>query len=183
MSLSTLIALTAIAGCAGYTESVPINVPRTVECTFDCPKDQAITEPTITIQRTNEKRKGLYVYQVTLQAPGHGEIIEMVSGRPWKQDTNEEHIADVGAPIPKGTYSVNPTIIKAPTEKFGSIFIAIEPLFQTARYDLGLHHEQEFTVGGKELGTMGCLATMTESDKEKLIAFIRTYQPTTLTVS
>lgn len=183
MNIAGLLTVCALTGCSAKTEPTPIVVPPTSEeCVFDCVKD-TIAEPQVIVTRTDEKRKGLYVYQVTLQAPGHGEIIEMVSGRPWKQDTNEETIADIGAPLPSGEYQINPTIIDAPQAKFGGIFIPFEPLFQTTRYDLGFHYDPEFATGGKELGTMGCLATMTAADRDVLINFVRTYQPTRLTVN
>ncbi len=183
MNIAALLTICALTGCSANTEPVPIAVPPAPkECVFDCAKD-AIVEPQIVVTRTDEKRKGLYVYQVVLQAPGYGEMIEMISGRPWKQDSKEEAIADIGAPLPKGEYQITPIVTTAPRLKFGGIFIAFEPLFQTARYDLGFHHDPEFATGGKELGTMGCLATMTEADRNKLINFIRTYQPTQLTVN
>lgn len=165
------------------TEESTITPDSTSGCTpFGCFPTEKTTAPTITATRTTEKRNGLYVYEVHLTANGYGEVIEMVSGRPWKQDTGEEDVADTGSPLPVGPYAILPTIQSAPAAKFGGIFIPFEPMFTTARYDLGFHHDPEFATGGPELGTMGCLATITEGDRQKLINFIRTHKPTKLVV-
>lgn len=147
------------------------------------PELQAVvTQPIIVARLTDRKEKGLNVYQVYLQSPQGVQEIKMISGRPWRQDTNQENIADIGSPLPKGTYIINPVIQNAPVSKFGGFFVSIEPNFNTPRYDLGLHHDQEFSIGGLELGTMGCLATMTETDRKILINFIATQKPTTMLV-
>lgn len=138
----------------------------------------------IVATKTQVKKQGLYVYNVQLrQDNGTVSTIEMVSGRTHKQDSGLEHIADIGSPIPRGKYSINPNILQASQKGFGGFFIAAEPLFDTARYALGLHHEAEFNLGNTpELGTQGCLATISLEDKQTLINFVKEHKPTTLFV-
>lgn len=188
MNILALIASGTIAATlapSGHQifEIKPLPVDQGNDCSsLDCLPQKKVTTPKITATRTATKEKGLYVYEVHLTADGFGEVITMVSGRPWKQDAGEENVADTGAPLPPGIYTVAATIQSAPPEKFGGIFIPFEPLFDTPRYALGFHHDPEFVTGGPELGTMGCLATTTVEDRQKLIDFFRNYQPTHLTV-
>lgn len=134
--------------------------------------------------KSQDKVQGLYVYNVQLRSDnGSTTTIQMVSGRTHKQDAGLEHIADIGSPIPKGNYSITPSINPAPEKGFGGFFIPIEPLFNTARYALGLHHEAEFQQGvGPELGTEGCLATISTQDKQTLIDFVKKEKPDSLFV-
>lgn len=183
MNLFALIASGAIAATA-LNQTFQIKVPPPSEPVQAIPEDpfEKAVAPSIKVMRTDVKDKGLYLYEVHLTAEGFGQVITMVSGRPWKQDAGEENVADTGAPLPPGTYTISPTIQSAPAEKFGGIFIPFEPMFDTPRYALGFHHDPEFVTGGPELGTMGCLATTTVEDRQKLVEFFRTYQPTHLTV-
>ena len=142
---------------------------------------QPIYRPYMVAKRTEKIEKGLRVYEVSLISSENSTTIEMISGRIEKQFTNQEDIADIGSPLPTGTYNIEP-IVNAPKEKFGGFFIPITPLFNTERYALGIHHDQEFQIGGKELGTEGCLATMTEEDKQTLLDFFNTHNPTTIIV-
>lgn len=173
--IGTLFAIGAITACTTVID------PK--KPTVDAQEVRPVlTQPAMIARLTDRKSKGLYIYEVTLQASQGIQTIEMISGRPWRQDSNEEHIADIGSPLPLGTYSVNPTIQDAPLSKFGGFFVSIEPNFNTPRYDLGLHHDQEFNQGGSELGTMGCLATINENDRKTLINFIASQKPEIMVV-
>lgn len=167
---ATTLIMGSIAGCTNVVPQEPTVLERKVE------------EPAIVATLTENVTKGLRIYDVTLQSPDGSVSIQMVSGRPNRQFTDQEHIADIGSPLPKGVYTIG-NIVEAPVEKFGGFFIPIEPTFQTARYALGLHHDQEFIVGGEELGTEGCLATMTLEDRQLLLNFFKAYNPTTITVN
>lgn len=144
----------------------------------------AVQASDIVATKTQTLVNGLYLYDVELRADdGSTKHIKMVSGRTHKQDAGLEHIADIGSPIPRGRYLVNPVIQSAPQVGFGGFFIPVEPLFNTARYALGLHHEAEFNLGkGPELGTQGCLATISIQDKQTLIDFVKQEKPDSLFV-
>lgn len=140
--------------------------------------------------RTSEKRNGNYIYRATLftQDP-HDEdlVIEMVSGRPYAQ-SRDTHIPDQSAPLPFGSYSLGAghRLDDSAARELGGIWIAATPQFITRRTALGLHYDPSFGIDWQsrdtESGTEGCLAAITEADREKLIDFAQQYQPTKLEV-
>jgi hypothetical protein len=134
---------------------------------------------------TDRFEHGLRVYQLELRA-SNAELIVLaaVSGRAETQDF-DVHVPDRSAPLPSGTYLLDrPQVAEPPNfnPELGGIWIGAEPLFDTGRSDLGIHYDPSFGLSNGESGTEGCLAVVSETDRDLLWRWAIEFQPEYLEV-
>lgn len=123
------------------------------------------------------------LYQLRLYANGQ-EIgtYDTVSGRAHTQNKNR-HKAGTEAPLPDGKYKVATTPIPGTIAEAGDRFLPIQPLFSTGRSALGIHYDPSFEKRNGEDGTSGCIALKNKSELNKVLNYVRTYQPKYLEVN
>lgn len=123
------------------------------------------------------------LYQLHLYANGQ-EIgaYYTVSGRAHTQNKNR-HRAGTEAPLPDGKYKVSRTSIPGTIAEAGDRFLPIQPLFQTGRSALGIHYDPSFEKKNGEDGTSGCIALKNKQELNKVLNYVRTYQPKYLQVN
>ena len=122
------------------------------------------------------------LYKLYLYANGQ-EIgaYDTVSGRAHTQNKNR-HRAGTEAPLPDGEYKVYRTSIPGTIAEAGDRFLPIQPLFPTGRSALGIHYDPSFEKKNGEDGTSGCIALKNKSELNKVLNYVRTYQPKYLKV-
>lgn len=124
---------------------------------------------------------GLRVYQTVLVA-SNGNIVNkvrLISGRINKQTPS--HIAGSQTPPPFGIYTFDaPGWVyegKDLKAEFGGVWSPITPIFNTNRSEIGIHYDPSTFKKNYNVGTVGCFATPTVSERDVMTKFIRNYQP------
>lgn len=122
------------------------------------------------------------LYKLYLYANGQ-EIgaYDTVSGRAHTQNNNR-HTPGTEAPLPDGEYKVARTSIPGTIAEAGDRFLPIQPLFPTGRKALGIHYDPSFEKKNGEDGTSGCIALKNKQELDKVLNYVRTYQPKYLQV-
>lgn len=143
-----------------------------------------ITKAKIIASSSNETiGGGLYVYYAQLidQAGKIVDTVRCVSGRTWNQIPSHENGSQ--SPLPFGIYTFDdPGSVEYLGGEFGGIWSGITPTFPTNRNGLGLHFDPSAFANDENTGTSGCLATVTEAERDIMTDFILKYQPTHLIV-
>ncbi|MGD1873031.1 MAG: L,D-transpeptidase [Mastigocoleus sp.] len=123
------------------------------------------------------------LYELRLYANGQltGRFIT-VTGRAYSQDRNR-HQSGTKAPLPNGRYSIAAGTVPGTHPEVGDRFLPIQPLFRTARTDLGIHYDPSFERNNGEDGTSGCIALTNREQLSQVLDFVRNYQPQFIEVS
>ena len=119
-----------------------------------------------------------------LQLYANGQLIDTyktVSGR-YNTQNRDRNIAGTEAPLPNGRYSVAKHHIAGSHPEVGGRFLAISPQFSTGRSALGIHYDPSFEKSKKDDGTAGCIALTNRNELDRVLNYIRTYQPKYLDV-
>lgn len=125
---------------------------------------------------------GNFIYE--LQLYGNGQLIAAyptVTGQATTQNKNR-HKEGTEAPLPDGKYSVASSAVPGTTPEVGELFLPIEPLFSTGRTALGIHYDPSFQKTNGEDGTQGCIALTRKQDLDKVLDYVKIYQPQYLEV-
>lgn len=155
------------------------------------------TDKAQNISRTNSYESGTYmtltsmgtknamgnpVYILSLYADGQkiGDY-PTVTGRAYTQNRNR-NVSGTEAPLPTGRYSVASSIVAGTHPEVGGRFLPIYPLFRTGRSALGIHYDPSFNKSNGQDGTAGCVALTNKQDLDRVLAFVRSYQPKYLEV-
>lgn len=126
---------------------------------------------------------GLYIYYAQLidEAGNIIDTVRCVSGRTWNQTPC--HVNGSQSPLPFGTYTFDqPGSVEYLDGEFGGVWSSITATFPTERNALGVHFDPSAFAYNENTGTSGCLATVTEAERDIMTDFIRQYQPTHLIV-
>jgi hypothetical protein len=123
------------------------------------------------------------LYELNLYVNGElFKTYKVVTGRS-KTQNRDRHVAGTEAPLPDGKYQVASSTIPGTHSEVGGRFLPIYPSFKTGRSALGIHYDPSFEKDNGEDGTSGCIALTNKSDFDKVLEYIRTYQPQYLEVS
>ncbi len=105
-----------------------------------------------------------------------------MTGRKHTQNRNRNR-AGTEAPLPNGKYKVARAPIAGSIPEAGDRFLPIQPLFQTGRSALGIHYDPSFGKDNGEDGTSGCIGLTNKQELNKVLNYVRTYQPQYLEVN
>ncbi len=122
------------------------------------------------------------LYELRLYANGQWRAYDTVTGRAHTQNKNR-HVAGTEAPLPNGRYKVAHYTVPGTHPEVGGIFLPISPMFQTGRSALGIHYDPSFEKRNGEDGTAGCIALKNRAELDKVLKYVRTYQPEYLEVN
>lgn len=132
-------------------------------------------------EKTN--KLGNPLYELNLYVNGElFQTYKVVTGRHNTQN-RDRNKAGTEAPLPDGKYQVVSSTIPGTHPEVGGRFLPIYPLFPTGRSALGIHYDPSFEEDNGEDGTSGCIALTNKSDFDKVLEYIRIYQPQYLEVS
>jgi hypothetical protein len=144
----------------------------------------AITKAKIVATASNETiGGGLYIYYAELidQAGNIIDTVRCVSGRTWNQIPS--HANGSQSPLPFGIYTFDlPGSVEYLGGEFGGVWSGITATFPTERNALGVHFDPSAFAYDDNTGTSGCLATVTEAERDIMTDFILKYRPTHLIV-
>ncbi|PSB59533.1 hypothetical protein [Chamaesiphon polymorphus] len=111
--------------------------------------------------------------------------LDAVTGRGFTQARNR-YQSDTDAPLPDGSYSVVPTVVKGTIREVGGTMVPIfpKPGFnpRMRRTALGIHWDPSFDKDNKEDGTSGCIGMTNKYDYHKVRDFVLKYRPRSLEV-
>lgn len=117
------------------------------------------------------------IWLLTVSLPnGTTKSYEALVGRGDKQQANRD-IRGNESPLPKGRYRVSEIAPITPglnPELGKAAWIGLEPLFNTSRSSLGIHHDPS-AGKGKESGTSGCVGLVQHKDVLELTGLIRQF--------
>ncbi|AFY96628.1 hypothetical protein [Chamaesiphon minutus] len=111
--------------------------------------------------------------------------LDAVTGRGFTQARNR-YQSDTDAPLPDGSYSVVPTVVKGTIREVGGTMVPIfpKPGFnpRMRRTALGIHWDPSFDRDNKEDGTSGCIGMTKKYDYHQVRNFVLKYRPRSLEV-
>lgn len=118
------------------------------------------------------------IWALSLTLPnGTVKTFQALVGRGDKQRANR-NISGNEAPLPTGVYRVTdiaPITAGLNPELGKAAWIGLEPLFNTNRSALGIHHDPS-AGKGKESGTSGCIGLIRHQDVLELAGLIRQFR-------
>jgi hypothetical protein len=118
------------------------------------------------------------IWVLTVGLPdGSSKSFQALVGRGNKQLANRDTRGNE-SPLPKGRYQVTeiaPITAGLNPELGKAAWIGLEPLFNTGRSALGIHHDPS-AGKGKESGTSGCIGLVNHKDVLELAALVRQYR-------
>lgn len=175
--------LVAVESSQNYHTGTSIPTPTPTNTTN--PTNQPpITKAKIVATSSNETiGGGLYIYYTQLidQAGNIIDTVRCVSGRTWNQIPS--HANGSQSPLPFGVYKFDqPGSVEYLDGEFGGVWSGITATFPTERNALGVHFDPSAFAYDENTGTSGCLATVTEVERDIMTDFILQYQPTHLIV-
>ncbi len=134
----------------------------------------------MTLEKTGRKNAlGNPLYKLCLYAEGQLKgAYHTVTGRFYTQNRNRNR-SKTQAPAPDGKYKVAKHITYSPLPEIGvgQRFLQVDPLFPTARTELGLHYDPSFEKRNGQDGTSGCIALTSRANLDKVFQYFRTYRP------
>jgi hypothetical protein len=111
--------------------------------------------------------------------------LDAVTGRGNTQNRNR-YQSNTEAPLPDGSYSVIPTVVKGTIAEVGGTMVPIFPKSgfnpRMRRTALGIHWDPSFDRDPKEDGTSGCIGMTNRKDYQLVRDFILKYHPRSLEV-
>lgn len=123
------------------------------------------------------------IYELRLYV--NGQLVatyDTVSGRAYTQNKNR-HKSGTEAPLPDGLYAVAKTAVPGTITEAGKLFLPIESLFKTGRSSLGIHYDPSYEKSNGEDGTSGCIGLTSQQEFDRVLNYVRTYQPQYLEVN
>jgi hypothetical protein len=129
--------------------------------------------------RSNDLGNPIY----SLSAVNKGETIfrvDAVSGTS-KSQYRDRHKGDNFAPLPDGSYDIG-AVEPGINPEAGRNFVRIRPRFLTRRTDLGIHVDVSYNRRNGRDGTAGCVGITTRRDRDRLVKWVRKYNPRRLRV-
>ncbi len=111
--------------------------------------------------------------------------LDAVTGR-WNTQTRNRYQSNTEAPLPDGSYSVIPTVVRGTIPEVGGTMVPIFPKSgfnpRMRRTALGIHWDPSFDKDPKEDGTSGCIGLTNKEDYQHVRDFILKYRPRSLEV-
>lgn len=129
---------------------------------------------------TNDRGNPIYILEAYVRGEKY-QTFTSVSGTVRSQNL-DRNTGDNSAPLPDGKYSVSRQIVPGTIYEVGKTFVAIYPLFQTARVDLGIHLDRSFNQQNGFDGTAGCIGIATVAERDAVNEFVAKYRPRALFV-
>lgn len=129
---------------------------------------------------TNDVGNPIYILEAYVRGEKY-QTFNSVSGTVRSQNL-DRNIGENSAPLPNGKYSVSSQIVPGTLYEVGKTFVAIYPLFKTARVDLGIHLDRSFNQRNGFDGTAGCIGIATVAERDAVNEFVAKYRPRALFV-
>jgi hypothetical protein len=129
---------------------------------------------------TNDIGNPIYILEAYVRGEKY-QTFNSVSGTVRSQNLNR-NVGENSAPLPDGKYSVSNQIVPGTIYEVGKTFVAIYPLFKTARVDLGIHLDRSFNRQNGFDGTAGCIGIATVAERDAFNEFVAKYRPRSLFV-
>jgi hypothetical protein len=129
--------------------------------------------------RSNDLGNPIY----SLSAVNKGETIfrvDAVSGTN-KSQHRDRNKGDNYAPLPDGNYDIG-AIEPGINPEAGRNFVRIRPRFRTRRTHLGIHLDVSYNHRNGRDGTAGCVGITTKRNRDRLVKWVRKYNPQRLRV-
>jgi hypothetical protein len=111
--------------------------------------------------------------------------LNAVTGRAFTQSRNR-YQSLTEAPLPDGSYSVTPRVVRGTIPEVGGTMV---PIFPKRGFDprmrrtaLGIHWDPSFDRDKSEDGTSGCIGLTSKSDYHRVRNFVLKYRPRSLEV-
>jgi hypothetical protein len=118
------------------------------------------------------------IWILTVSLPnGSTKDFKALVGRGAKQQANRDTRGNE-SPLPKGRYQITdiaPITAGLNPELGKAAWIGLEPLFNTGRSALGIHHDPS-AGKGKESGTSGCIGLIRHEDVLELAGLVRQFR-------
>ncbi|MCY7366749.1 MAG: hypothetical protein LH474_01175 [Chamaesiphon sp.] len=130
---------------------------------------------------TNDMGNPIYILEAYVRGEKY-QTFNSVSGT-VKSQSLDRNLGENAAPLPDGKYGVSNQIVPGTLYEVGKTFIAIYPLFKTARIDLGIHLDRSFNQPNGFDGTAGCIGIATIAERNAVNEFITKYRPRNLFVN